>query len=339
MNNKQVLVTGGTGFVGSYLLRYLLQKNYKIKAIKRATSPMRLVADIADQIDWVEGDILDVPFLEKITKGVHQIYHVAAVVSFDPRDQQALMKVNIEGTANIVNVALCNKVEKLVHVSSVAAIGHKESQPHIDEAIQWENSKDNSNYAISKFKAEAEVWRGIQEGLNAVIINPSIILGAGYWNIGSCELFTKVYKGLSYYPSGSFGFIDVRDVAQIAIQLMESEITAERFILNAKNYSFQLLLKDIAKVLDKRPPRYNAPNWLLFLLVKLEWLRTQFSHSKPLLTSESVKMVEWKFYYNNDKIKKELDYQFIPLEQTIQQTALALKESKKNKQDFGVFPL
>lgn len=339
MKDKKVLVTGGTGLVGSYLLRYLLQKGYPVKAIKRATSPMDLVADIQHQIEWVEGDILDVPFLEKIMKDVHQVYHAAAVISFDPSQVSWMMQVNKEGTANIVNAALYRNIEKLIHVSSIAALGRKEYQPNIDESAQWENSKENSNYAISKFKAEAEVWRGIQEGLSAAIINPSVILGAGYWDSGSCKIFDRVARGLNHYPTGTTGFVDVRDVALAAIALMESDIEAERYIVNAANWSYKRLLTHLAKALQKKSPTKAAPKWIVDFMAKAEWVRSKLLNTSPLLTKETIRNLQSTYQYNNQKIQKELGFKFRPLEQTIVESANIYTKSKAKKQTSGVLPL
>lgn len=336
---KKVLVTGGTGFVGSYLIRYLLQQNYQVKALRRTTSPMDLVAAVQDQVEWVEGDILDVPFLDKAMKGVQQVYHVAALISFDPREAKKMLQVNAEGTANIVNMCLEHEVEKLVHISSIAALGRKLNQPHINETAQWENSKENSNYAISKFKAEAEVWRGIQEGLNAAIVNPAVILGAGYWDSGSCKVFDRVWRGLKYYPSGSTGFVDVRDVAKAAIAVMESDIVAERYILNAQNITHQDFLTQMATGLGKPKPNKPAPVWLIQVMAQAEWWRSKFFRSTPLLTAETIRTMQSVYYYDNQKIKEQLNYRFIPLQQTISETAAVFQESKKNKATYGLLPL
>jgi len=223
-NNKITFVTGGTGFVGAYLLRYLVQEGVRVRALRRADSPMDLVAEIADKVEWVEGDILDVPFLETAMEGVDNVYHCAATVSFDPRDREHMMKVNIEGTANIVNICLSLNIRRLLHVSSIAALGREADTPHVNEAAKWSDSPLNSNYAISKFKAECEVWRGMAEGLDVVVVNPSVIVGSGYWEKGSSALFKTIGKGMKYYPAGGTGFVDVRDVARASIGLMNSDI-------------------------------------------------------------------------------------------------------------------
>lgn len=339
MANKQVLVTGGTGFLGAYLLNYLVQKGYQIRAIKRKTSSMDLVKNIQSQIEWLEGDILDIPFLETAMKGVQQVYHAAAVISFDPREAAFMLKVNAEGTANMVNAALYEGVEKFVHVSSIAALGRKEFQPHINEMAQWENSKQNSNYAISKFKAECEVWRGMQEGLNIAIVNPSVIIGAGHWNQGSCQLIQKVAKGFKFYPKGSTGFVDVRDVARAAILLMESDISGERYILNGVNWSYQKFFTETAKALQQSPPNKLAAPWMINFLWRAEWLRSKIFRSSPLLSRETARTSQATYYYHNEKIVKDLGYDFISMEETLHATAKAFKESQAKTLNYGLMPL
>lgn len=339
MSNKHVLVTGGTGFVGAYLLRYLLKAGYAVRATKRTNSPMDLVADIQHQLEWVEGDILDPAFVEAAMQDIQQVYHAAAMVSFDPKHVSLMMKVNVEGTANIVNAALYEGVEKLVHVSSIAALGRKEFQPHIDERIQWENSKENSNYAISKFRAECEVWRAKEEGLTIAIINPSTIIGAGYWQKGSCRLVKEAARGLRYYPSGSTGFVDVRDVARAAIALMESSIEGERYIVNGDNCSYKNFFCALTKELGTPPPQWAAPKWMLGTLARLDWLRSKLSNSTPLLTREILNISQSTYYYNNEKIISDLQFEFTPLDSCLRETAKAYKESLNKHPSYGVLEL
>lgn len=339
MSNKRVLVTGGTGFVGAYLLRYLLQAGYAVRATKRASSPMDLVADIQDQLEWVEGDILDPAFVEMAMQDMQQVYHSAAMISFDPKQVPQMMKVNVEGTANVVNAALQEGIEKLVHVSSIAALGRKEYQPHIDESIQWENSKENSNYAISKFRAECEVWRGREEGLTMAIINPSTIIGAGYWKEGSCRLVQEAAKGLKYYPPGSTGFVDVRDVARAAIALMESSIEGERYIVNGDNRSYKNFFSILTQALGNTPPQLPAPTWIMGTLSKLDWLRSKLTNSTPLLTREILNNVQSTYYYNNEKIIADLQFEFTPLDSCLQETAQVYLESQEGHPHFGVLEL
>lgn len=336
-SGKQVFVTGATGFVGSYLVRYLLQQGHQVTALRRRHSRMDLVADVSNQVRWLEGDVLDVPFLESALEGIEQVYHAAAMISFYPKEFDRMQKVNVEGTANVVNACLHMGVKKLVYISSIAALGRKEFQPDITEKTQWENSKENSNYAISKFRAECEVWRGLQEGLSMVVLNPSVIIGAGYWDQGSCRLFARAAKGMEYYSPGHTGFVDVRDVARAAVLLMESDIEGERYIINGANWSYQQFFSTIAKAVGQAAPSKVAPGWLVGLLWRLEWLRSKLLRKRPLLTQETARTAQATFRYHSDKLLDTLDFEYTSLEQCIQETATAFKSGKT--QGFGVLPL
>ncbi len=326
---KKVFITGATGFLGAYILCELIEKGYQISALRRKSSPMYLVESVADKVEWIEGDILDLPFLEEVMQGVDEVYHAAALVSFDSKDSERMIQLNTDGTANIVNAVMSSGVKKLLHVSSIAALGRKENQSKVDENSQWENNKLNTAYAISKFKSECEVWRGVEEGLSAVIINPSMIMGAGFWHSGTAQMFTQAYKGLSVYPKGATGFVDVRDVARTAVLLTESDIVGERFIVNAENLSYKKMLGDIARALSKSPPRIQLPNWGVELMWRVEKLRARALGIPPLITADLAVGLQSVFEYDNQKIKKALQYEFIPLEKTLYDTAAAFLRSKK----------
>jgi nucleoside-diphosphate-sugar epimerase len=225
--------------------------------------------------------------------------------------------VNARGTANLVNACLDNNIRKLCHVSSIAAIGRAENEDVIDEKVVWKASRRNSNYAISKYAAEREVWRGIEEGLEAVIVNPSIILGPGEINSGSTRLIRTVDKGLKYYTSGVNGFVDVRDVVRIMEKLMESEISAERFIVSAENLSYKELFAIIAAGLNKPEPRYQAGKWMGEVVWRFEYLKSKLTGKKPLVTSETARTASNHYRYTSEKVRTRLDYNFIPVKQSI----------------------
>ena len=219
-----ILVTGGTGLVGAHLLYDLTSSGKKVRAIKRTSSDISVVKKVfsyysADSenllknIEWVNAELSDVYSLLDAMEGVQEIYHCAAMVSFEKKKEEEMMKINIEGTANMVNAALAKSVSKFCHVSSIAALGRDEKGGFISEETFWKSSPDNSNYSISKYGAEREVWRAAEEGLNVVIVNPSLIIGGGNWTQSSSNMFSKGYKGIKYYSSGENGFIDVRDVS------------------------------------------------------------------------------------------------------------------------------
>lgn len=339
-NTKSIFVTGGTGFLGSYLLRYLVAEGHsKIRALKRANSPMDLVKEVVDKIEWIEGDILDTIILEDAMEEVQEVYHCAGVVSYAPSDYQLMMDVNAEGTANMVNVALYRKVEKFVYVSSIASIGRRPKLPVIDENTKWERSNWNSSYAISKYLGEMEVWRGAAEGLNVAMVNPAVIIGSGFWDRGTGQLFERANNGLKFYPKGSTGYVDVRDVARFMVKLMESDITNERYILNGANSSYLDFFTKIATILNKKPPSIQVNFILKEIAIIGEWLRSTLLRRKPLLTRHTVNHVNRNFTYKNDKSKAVFDFRYTPLETTLKETGEQFLASQKTKQSAAILPL
>lgn len=326
-----VLVTGGTGLVGSHILYLLLKNGQKVRAIHRKSSDLKAVFNVfkyytlnADElyskIEWKEANLNDIPALTEAFQGIEKVYHAAAYVSFDPNNFQKLKKSNIEGTANIVNFCLANGVQKLCHISSIATLGNKGNKVADEESL-WNPDADNNVYAISKYGAEMEVWRGTQEGLEAVIVNPGVILGSGFWKDGTGMIFKSVYNGLSYYTKGEVGFVDVIDVAEISMKLMESPIKNERYILVSENEGYKHLLSEITKNFDKKPPSKELKPWMLEIAWRLDKLRSFITFSKRKLFRSTANAIVQKRHFSNLKIKEELNYEFIPLEETIAVTA------------------
>ncbi len=319
------LVTGGTGFVGAYLLRLLLDdpQYTVVRAIRRKTSAMNLVAEFADRVEWHEGDILDSFSLEEAMQGVAHVYHAAAYISFQDEDREKMFKANIEGTENVVNAALYCGVKRLGYVSSIAALGRNKDKEVLDETNKWQNDPLNSNYAISKFHAEQEVWRGAAEGLSVVIINPSIIVGSGNWHGGSPNLFRQVGKGLKFYPQGKTGFVDVRDVARSLHLLVNTpSIENERFVINTANWSHQQFLNTVADALKMPRPSIAVTFWIRELAWRFFWLKHKITRKKSIITRETMLSSSFKFEYLNTKFTTQFpDYQFIDLETTITETA------------------
>ncbi len=316
----KILVTGGTGFLGAYIIKALIEKGYPVRAIRRSTAvlPAFIPATIFDKVEWVEGDILDVVSLEEAMEGIDTVIHSAAIVSFAKKDRKQLNKVNIDGTANMVNIALEKNIRRFVHISSVAAVGRSAEGGLVDEEKKWEDNKQHTFYAKSKFQGELHVWRGIAEGLNAVILNPSTILGYGDWNNSSSALFKNVYKGFNWYSPGLNGFVGVEDAAAATIALMESDLAAERYIINGDNWSFKKLLHTIADGFDtKRAARQTTPT-LAGIAWRLEAIKSFFSGNKPLLTKESARVAHSHTSFDNKKILSALPgFSFTPLEEVI----------------------
>lgn len=315
-----ILVTGGTGFLGSYIIKALVEKQYKVRAIKRSSSkqPFWISENILQNVEWVEGDVLDVVALQDAMEGVDTVIHSAAIVSFAKQDREHMYQVNVEGTANVVNMALEKNVRRLVHISSVAALGRTAHGSEVSEEKKWENSKVNTHYAISKFKAELHVWRGMSEGLEAVILNPSTILGFGDWHSSSCAIFKQVFNGFKYYTSGINGFVDVEDVARATVLLMESEITEQRYIINGDNWPFRQLQQTIADGFGKKGPTKLATPFLLNLAWRMEKVKCLFTGKKALLTKESAKVAQSQTFFRNEKLLQDLPgFSFTPLALTI----------------------
>ena len=260
-----ILVTGGTGLEGAHLLLHLVEQGENVRAMYRSTTSIEKTKNLFslynkshlfEKIEWMEADILDIPSLENAFQNIDFVYHCAALISFDPKDEEVIRKTNIEGTANIVNFCLAYKIKKMLFVSSIAALGDlNATETTISETTEWNPEKPHSDYAISKYGAEMEVWRGQQEGLNVLIVNPGVILGPGFPEQGSGALFSAVAKGLSFYTLGTTGFIAVTDVVETSNRLMKSEIQNERFTLIENNYSFQEILNCIADSLNVKRPK------------------------------------------------------------------------------------
>jgi len=327
-----ILVTGGTGLVGAHLLYQLTQKEEKVRVMRRATSSLSQTEKtfsfytshpekLLSKIEWVLGDILDMESLLLAMENVEKVYHTAAMVSFDPKDKEEIMETNVIGTTNIVNACLEKEIKKLCYVSSVAALGRAGKGGITTEESEWKSGQKTSPYAISKHEAEREVWRGIAEGIKAVIVNPTIILGAGNFNAGSAKMFQTVYNGLKFYSGGLNGYVDVNDVAKAMILLMEGKYSGERFILNSENLSYQHTFKLMAHALGVEPPKYKAGKILSELGWRILKVRSLFTGKNPLITKQTAKTANSIYRYSNEKFVNTTGMQFTPIEESINKTA------------------
>ncbi|HTI11166.1 MAG TPA: NAD-dependent epimerase/dehydratase family protein [Puia sp.] len=314
-----VLVTGGTGFLGAYIIKELVEKGYPVRAIRRSDKlPFYISPAIFEKVEWLRGDILDVVSLEEAMEGADAVIHAAAKVSFSRSDRRELFHTNIEGTANVVNMALAKNLQRFVHISSVAALGRTAGGERVSEDKKWEDSKLNTNYAISKFHGEMEVWRGIGEGLPAVIVNPSTILGYGDWDTSSSALFKNSFREFPWYSNGVNGFVDVADTARAVVALLENDVRGERYILNGDNWSFRQLFNQIAREFGKKQPSREATPLLGEIAWRMEKVKTFFSGKPSLLTRESARIARTTTFFDNSKILRQLPgFVFTPLEQTI----------------------
>lgn len=323
------LVTGATGFVGSYIVRELVMRGEKVRAIKRSNSSVELLKDLEGKFEWVEGDVLDVVSLEDAMRGVSRVYHSAAMISFLSHEVPLMYKINIEGTANVVNACLAAGVEKLLHVSSISALGVCGENEVLDESKKWKDDKSNSAYAISKFRAELEVWRGQEEGLNVLIAMPSTVLGFGNWLTGSSQIFKQIHDGIPYYPKGSNGYVSAEDVARACADLMNTNLSGERFIINAENLSYKNLFEMIAKGFGVKAPSKPMPDLIGTIGWMYYWLKSKLLGQQPLITRETLKLTNTKYQYSSEKLVKALGFEFTPIEKVVKETCdkyLAVKK-------------
>ena len=325
-----IFVTGGNGFLGSHLLLRLATQDRPVTAVKREGSSLLLCEKIFrlynaeerfKKINWINGDVTDYFFLEEALNGAEHVYHCAAVVSFLKKDKRKMDLINVQGTANMVNASLHAGVKKFCHVSSIATLGRNTATGLFDEETLWEVSPHNSNYSKSKWKAELEVWRGIAEGLNAVIVNPAVILGPGEWKQGSAALFKLVADGLKYYTEGVNGYVDVKDVAVVMQRLMESDVSGERFVVSAEDLSYKELFTLMAEHLKKKPPHRRLSPGMAQAAQRAESVLALLTGRNPRVSRENVITAFHEYRYSNKKIISTLNYQFTPVSETIRESS------------------
>jgi dihydroflavonol-4-reductase len=323
-DKRAILVTGASGLVGTHLVQALIQKGKRVKALYRTEIPRY---NCADKVEWMQGDILNISSLEEAMDNVKQVYHCAAIVTFNPKQKKLLHATNIDGTANIVNTCLNNRVEKLLYVSSVSALGRIRQGELVSEKMQWSEETNNSEYGRTKFFAEMEVWRGIGEGLNAVIVNPTIILGAADWNKSSSAIFKNMYNEFPWYASGVTGFVDVQDVVKAMMLLMESNISNERFIISAANLSYGELFTTIAHGFNKKKPYKKVTPFIAELVWRAEALKSSLNGHQPLVTKETARTAQAMVYFDNSKLLQFLpEFQYTPLHESIMRICNEYKE-------------
>jgi dihydroflavonol-4-reductase len=322
-----ILVTGATGLVGSHLILQLLEQGKEVKALYRTEANKKRVANLFDyyhkkelysKVNWIQADLSNIPLLEKAFQGVAFVYHCAAFISFDPNDEEKLRKVNIEGTANIVNLCLDYQIKKLCYVSSIAALGDLPIyEKQITEETEWNPEVPHNDYAITKYGAEMEVWRGHQEGLKVVILNPGVILGPLFWEEGSGDIYKKVKKGLSFYTTGGTGFISVLDVVRTMMGLMQSSVFGERFTIVSETLLYKELTTIIAHKLKVNAPKWEAKSWMTAIAWKVDWLLGLLG-KKRMLSKDMARSLHSVDYFDTAKIRNVLDFEFQKIENYIQ---------------------
>jgi dihydroflavonol-4-reductase len=312
-----IAITGANGLLGSFIVRKLIAAGESFTAIRRKDSDASLLADVADRVEWRIADIADPVAIEEALQGVTHVIHAAAMVSFNPSLKKRIYDMNVLGTRNIVNACLANNIKRLVHISSVAALGRQKGQTEITEDNKWIESSVNSTYAESKYYAEVEVFRAQEEGLSTVIVNPSVILAAADWRKSSAQLFKYAWDEKRFYIDSNLNYVDVRDVSEAVYMLLHDPVQGQRFIVSAGSISFLDFFRSVSRNFNKRPPSVRLDAGALHLVARLETLRSRIMNREPLLTVETARLAGTHFNYSNEKIKKTLKFEFQTIDATL----------------------
>ncbi len=334
----KIFVTGATGFVGSYIVRALLAHEYEnITCLARNIVVHPFLSDIHHRVSWIQGDILDLPLMMDILKNIDVVIHAAAVVTFNTKNKNHILDTAISGTANLVNVCLDTSLKKFIHISSIAAIGRKKPHENITEKSVFSHSEYDTTYGLSKFLAEQEVWRGHAEGLPITILNPSFILGAGIWDKSSLKLFKRIDQNPNFYPLGTNGIVDVRDVAQATILAMNPNINGERFIISSENWTYKDIIGKIADKLERKKPHYGLTPLLGSIVWRFYWIKSLFTNETPIVTRETIKSMSVHSIYDNSKSISQLGLTYRDMEESITECADLYLESKANEVSWARF--
>jgi nucleoside-diphosphate-sugar epimerase len=325
-----ILLTGATGFLGSHVLFKLLLNGEKVRATKRASSSLENIKRVfafygndnlalLDKVEWIEADLLDIFAVEEAVKNIDEIYHCAAVVSFNPKDKDVMLQANARGTENLVNAALESGVKKFCHVSSIAALGRNTTKDIVTETTWWKPSPKNSDYSVSKYRAEREVWRASEEGLDVVIVNPSVIIGPGDFTSGAYKMMRQAYKGIPFYTDGSTAFVDVRDVADAMIKLMKSDVKNQRFIVSAANVSYRAFFDLLHDAFGKKRSSVKASKNIVQIARYVDKIKSVITGTEHAITADTVNAVSSSHLYDNAKLIAQLDLKYIPVEQSVKE--------------------
>lgn len=335
-NQQRVLVTGGSGFVGTYVLYELLKAGFSVSATRRESSDLTVSKKVFqhlnemekssvdfEQINWELCDLLDPNAVSQVVSQHHRVIHTAASVSFQPREREAILQNNIDGTAHVVDACLEHKIAQLVHLSSVGGLPNPDKKEELDESfLDSTFFRFETTYGESKYRSEMEVWRGLGEGLTVTVLNPGIILGAWRFVNSSTQMFRSMFNGLPFYSNGLTGFVDVRDVARSAVRSLNHDLAkGSRFILVGDNLSYRDFLWKVSDALGVKRPKMAAGKKMSYLVGFVAEMWARLTSSKAFITREIAQSANRRTRFNNKKARQTFEFSFEPIDETIQWTA------------------
>ncbi len=333
----RVFLTGATGFIGSYIAKILVQRGFHVLALKRKKSSLALLEEAADRIEWINASIFDFQTLLNINKETDYIIHSAGKISMASSDEKNMFDVNAKATANLVNIALDCNIKKFVHISSIAALGKNDKAFPINEIAHWEANDFSTKYGESKMHGEMEVWRGMAEGMSGIVFNPSLVIGGGFWNrAGSCAVIKEFAKGRKFYPTGGTGVVDVRDVAKVIVDSLDSSITQERFILSSENISFKKMMTDISQYFNKPAPKTPIDGLIKSLAPAMDAVKSFINGAPRAITKQSITNYSQQFNFDNSKSIKTFDISYRNWSEMYQDACQAYKKSIENRSNYGL---
>lgn len=327
-----ILITGATGLIGSHAALYLANRALSVRATYRSESSLKKTLalfkaydkeNLFNDIEWIKADITDVTALEPAFKDITEVWHCAGLISFSGSDEEKMRKINIEGTANMVNLSIDFGVSRFCFTSSIAALGDvKIASEIIDEQMEWNPEKHHSDYAISKYGAEMEVWRGQQEGLKTLIVNPGVVLGPGFWNQGSGEIFLAIESDLPFFTTGSTGFVAVTDLVEVMYLLMKNELFGERFAIISENLTYKDLANYIADEMKVKRPTIHAKPWMTELSWITDYILCSITGKKRKFYKETSRSVHLEEHYSPKKVVDALGYEFISIKSYLEEAII-----------------
>jgi len=320
---ERILVTGGSGLLGSYLIRWFLQKGYSNITATYHQTRETIPEDIRDGVIWLPLALPDKQACTDVTKGQDWVIHAAGYVSYTPADKYKLLDINQTGTEQMVNACIDQNVSHFIYVGSIGALGRETDHLTLNEKSEWVENAWSTSYGLSKYLGELEVWRAAAEGLKVSVVLPSIILGSGDWDRSSLQMIKRIVSSPGYYPTGQTGFVDVRDVTAFIGLLLEKSIVGERWLLSGSSTPYGEIYKSVARHLGMEKTFKPAPKWLANLM-----LRSSHLFKGKGIGLEVLKHTYGTFSFDASKSLTVENFSYRSLEESLRDIAAGYRQNQ-----------